>query len=165
MALAGLVVLALAVGIWLAPTGLREAPAITLTTLQGERLALDSLRGRPVLVTFWATSCATCIKEIPDLVALHEQFAGQGLTIIGVAMSYDPPNLVKTFADSRQLPYTIALDLDGKVAQSFDQVRVTPTNFLIAADGRIVQKKLGLFDMDALRAQLTAMLASAAKAS
>ncbi|MGD8515229.1 MAG: TlpA disulfide reductase family protein [Granulosicoccaceae bacterium] len=159
IAIAGLLVLALAIGVWLAPTGLGQAPSVTLTTLEGERIELDSLRGRPVLVTFWATSCATCIEEIPDLLALHEQFADQGLMIIGVAMSYDPPNLVKTFTERRALPYTIALDLDGSVAQAFDEVRVTPTNFLIDPDGRVVKKKLGLMDMTALRNQIAAMLA------
>jgi peroxiredoxin len=159
IAIIGLLVLALAIGIWLAPTGLGQAPAVTMTTLSGERLTLDSLRGKPVLVTFWATSCGTCIEEIPDLVALHKQFSDQGLTIIGVAMSYDPPNLVKTFTERRALPYTIALDLDGSIARAFDEVRVTPTNFLIAPDGRIVKKKLGLMDMTAVRAQIDAMLA------
>ena len=163
IALIGLIVLALAIGIWLAPTGLGQAPSVTMTTLKGEQLALDNLRGRPVLVTFWATSCGTCIEEIPDLVALHEEFADQGLTIIGVTMSYDPPNLVKTFSERRALPYTIALDLDGSVARAFDEVRVTPTNFLIAPDGRIVKRKLGLMDMTALRAQIAAMLNTEAR--
>jgi peroxiredoxin len=157
-AVIGLTVIGLAVFVWLGPAGTRAAPDITLTTLNGEKLAMQSLRGKPVFVTFWATSCTSCIKEIPDMIKLHEAFADQGLEIIAVAMSYDPPNLVKTFTDKRKLPYTVALDLDGSAAKAFEQVRVTPTNFLIAPDGRIVIKNIGLFDVNEMHATIAGML-------
>lgn len=154
----GLVLIALAVFTWLGTSGVRQAPDITLTTLKGEKLSMQSLRGKPVLVTFWATSCASCIKEIPDILKLHDSFADQGLEIIAIAMSYDPPNLVKNFTERRKLPYTIALDLDGSAAKAFEEVRVTPTNFLIAPDGSIAIKNIGLFNPQNMHNEIAAML-------
>lgn len=140
-----------AAGLWLAPAGLARAPDITLTTLDGRNLHLSELKGKPVLVTFWATTCVTCVKEIPELVALHEEFAPAGLSIIGIAMQYDPPNQVLELAQSRRLPYVIAIDIDGSAARAFGEVTLTPTTFLIAPDGRMVRQRIGEFDPEELR--------------
>jgi peroxiredoxin len=144
--------------LWLTPEGLKKAPDVTLRTLDGTQLDLAALRGRPLLVTFWATSCTGCVKEIPHLIELHEEFSPQGLQVIGIAMSYDPPNHVMTMRDARQIPYAIALDIDDSAARAFGDVRLTPTSFLIAPDGRIVRHKIGEFDLDDMRGQIRAML-------
>ena len=157
--LVAIIVLALGAVLWLAPAGLGQAPAVTLKTLKGEAVELQELRGQPVLVTFWATTCSTCMKEIPHLIDLHQAFHEQGLAIFGVAMSYDPPNRVAEFSDSRGLPYRIALDNQGKVAQAFGDVMLTPTTFLIAPNGRIVLQKVGQFDTDKVRSMIQSMLA------
>lgn len=158
-ALAGAIIIAVAaIALWLAPTGLSQAPAATLKTIDGDVVELEELRGKPVLVTFWATTCPGCMKEIPHLIELHEAFHDRGLSIYGVAMSYDPPNQVIEFARSRELPYQIALDIEGKVAQAFGDVMLTPTTFLIAPDGRIVMNKIGQFDNEHVRTEIEAML-------
>lgn len=144
--------------LWLTPEGLKQAPAVTLRTLDGTQLDLAALRGSPVLVTFWATSCTGCVKEIPHLIELHEEFSPQGLQVLAIAMSYDPPNHVIAMRDARQIPYAIALDIDDTAARAFGDVRLTPTTFLIAPDGRIVRQKIGEFDMDDMRGQIRAML-------
>lgn len=144
--------------VWLSPEGLKQAPALSVRTLEGNAVELESLRGKPVLITFWATSCTGCVKEIPHLVDLYNEFAPQGLQLLAIAMSYDPPNHVVAMRDARQLPYTIALDLSGNAALAFGGVRLTPTSFLIAPDGRIVREKVGELDMNEVRAQLRAML-------
>lgn len=144
--------------VWLSPGGLKQAPAVSIQTLDGNTVELASLQGKPVLVTFWATSCTGCVKEIPHLVDLYNEFAPQGLQLLAIAMSYDPPNHVVAMRDARQLPYTIALDLSGNAALAFGGVRLTPTSFLIAPDGRIVREKVGELDMNEVRAQLRAML-------
>src|SRR3990172_3567351 len=69
--------------VWLSPTGLTQAPAIALTTIEGKRIELTGLRGKPVLVNFWATTCPSCVKEMPELMALHRDLATQGFTVIG----------------------------------------------------------------------------------
>lgn len=144
--------------IWLAPGGHKPAPALEVTTLEGGPLSLAELRGEPVLVTFWATDCPGCVKEIPHLIELHRDYAARGLTILAIAMAYDPPNHVKAMRDARDLPYTIALDLKGEAARAFGNVNVTPTSFLIDPQGRIVRHKLGEMDMAKVRSQIEGML-------
>lgn len=158
-ALLGVVLLILIAGfLWLAPAGFSQAPAATLVTISGETVDLKELRGRPVLVTFWATTCPGCLKEIPHLVDMYEKFHGRGLAIYGVAMAYDPPNRVVEFAHARDLPYPIALDIDGQVAKAFGNVKLTPTTFLIAPDGRIVMNKTGQIDRNYVQQQIQTML-------
>jgi peroxiredoxin len=119
------------------------APQATFATLGGEMLALDSLRGKVVLVNFWATSCPGCIKEMPDLVKTWQTYHSRGLETIAVAMSYDPPEYVRQFAERNGLPFTVALDTGGAVAQAFGNVRVTPTTFVIDKQGQIIQQYVG----------------------
>jgi peroxiredoxin len=146
-------------GLWFAPGLLNpKAPDIGLTTIQGDKIRLNDLHGKPVLITFWATSCPGCLKEQPHLVELYKKLHPQGLEIIGIAMSYDPPNQVVALQKNRDLPYTIALDLDGSAAQSFDDVRLTPTSFLISPEGKIVFKKIGEMDMAKIERTINDML-------
>ncbi len=159
--LAGLFILTVAglsLWLWLTPSGLKWAPDVTFTTLQGERLHLDALRGRPVLVTFWATTCPGCLQEMPHLVELYEALGSSRVELIGVAMSYDPPNRVLELATERQLPYPVALDLDGALAAAFGDVMLTPTSFLIDPEGRIVRHSIGEMDMSELRQDIENLL-------
>lgn len=130
------------------------APAATFTTLEGKTLALEDLRGKVVLVNFWATSCPGCIKEMPGMVETYNQYKGRGFEIVAVAMSYDPPNYVANFVQTRQLPFPVALDVDGGHARAFGNVQLTPTSFIIGKDGSILEQKLGELDFVRLRALL-----------
>jgi len=135
------------------------APASTFTTLEGKTLTLDELRGKVVLVNFWATSCPGCVKEMPDMVEIYKQYQDRGFEIIAVAMSYDPPNYVLNFVQTRQLPFPVALDIDGAHARAFGNVQLTPTTFIIGKDGRILEQKLGEIDFVRLKALLDKELA------
>lgn len=145
---------------WLSPPGLSRAPDITLTTIKGEKIDLKALRGKPVLINFWATSCPGCVKEMPQLVDLHKDLHDKGLTIIGVAVSYDPPNQVLEMVRERAIPYPIALDPMGDAERAFGNVSVIPTSFLISPDGRIVQHVIGEIRFADLRARLSQWLKS-----
>jgi peroxiredoxin len=135
------------------------APASTFTTLEGKTLTLDELRGKVVLVNFWATSCPGCVKEMPDMVEVYREYKDRGFEIIAVAMSYDPPNYVQSFVQTRQLPFPVALDVTGEHARAFGDVQLTPTTFIIGKDGRILEQKLGEIDFVRLRALLDRELA------
>ncbi|MCK9608708.1 MAG: TlpA family protein disulfide reductase [Methylomonas sp.] len=151
MALIGL----LATGVWFWQTQtVRQAPELSFKTIKGESIDPADLKGKPVLVTFWATDCPGCIDEIPHLIELHRQFGPQGLRIIAVAMSYDPPNHVLAMAEAKQLPYAIALDPSGSLAQGFGNVQLTPTTFLIDRNGQIVMQKVGTFEFKDMRQRL-----------
>ena len=120
------------------------APAVRFTTLTGEQVAMESLRGKVVMVNFWATSCTTCVAEMPEMVATYNKYADQGLEFVAVAMSYDPPNYVLNYTETRQLPFKVALDADGSAAKSFGDVKLTPTTFVIGKDGSILKRYVGI---------------------
>jgi peroxiredoxin len=144
--------------LWFAPAGLKSSPDISVVTVDGEQLQLASLQGKPLLVTFWATTCTACIREMPHLIELYEELSPQGLEIIGIAMDYDPPNQVLAMRNARHIPYPIALDIHAEAARAFGNVRLTPTTFLIAPDGQIVYRKLGKVSMEKLRQDILDML-------
>lgn len=126
-------------------------PELTFTTITGQTINLRDLQGKPVLISFWATDCRSCIEEIPQLIGLHQQYAQTGLTIIAVAMYYDPPNRVLNMAADKQLPYAVALDPERTLAKAFGGVQMTPTTFLLDRAGRVDWKQLGRFDASALQ--------------
>jgi peroxiredoxin len=156
--LAALTVLILAAAALLVYFNKPLAPEIQLTTLTGERISTAGLRGKVVLVNFWATTCATCVAEMPDMIRTHRKFAARGLETVAVAMDYDPPVQVRAYVQKAQLPFTVALDADGSAARGFDGVRMTPTTFLIDRRGRIVHRYLGAPDFDALHALIEELL-------
>ena len=143
---------------WLTPAALQQAPDVDFKIVDGRTLKLEQLKGHPVLVVFWATSCVGCIKEMPHLITLYHDLAPHGLEIIGVAMAYDPPNRVMEMRQHRQIPYPIALDIQGKVARAFGDVQLTPTTFLIDPHGQIATRKTGMLNMPGIRQQLQSML-------
>lgn len=136
-----------------------KAPVITFSTLTGEKVSMDSLRGKVVLVNFWATSCPGCVKEMPGMIETYQQYKGKGFEIIAVAMAYDPPNYVLKFTQDKQLPFPVALDIKGEAAVAFGNVSLTPTSFLIGKDGSVIEKKIGELDFAKLKAALDKALA------
>jgi len=127
-------------------------PVATLSgqTLAGQPVSTDSLRGRPYLVNFWATSCVTCVKEMPELIELHRAFSPRGFEVVAVAMAYDVPEYLSQFVQDRALPFQVVHDLQGLWARGFGEVRVTPTTFLIGPDGRVLKRYVGPPDFDYL---------------
>jgi peroxiredoxin len=156
----GLPVLALAV--WLIGSALFRmadtAPDVVFTTITGKRVASSVWRGKPAIVTFWATDCPSCMLEIPHLIDLYRRFHPRGLEIMAVAMAYDPPSHVVAMTRDRQLPYDVALDLHSAHALAFGNVQFTPTTFLISSEGRIVEKSVGVFDYSSWQSRIAAML-------
>lgn len=140
--------------------GTREpAPSASFTLLDGQKGHFDQLRGKVVLVNFWATSCVTCVKEMPDLVATHQRFNARGFETLAIAMSYDPPAYVARFAESRQLPFGVVIDNTGELARKFGDIQLTPTTLLIDKQGRIVKRYVGEPDFAALHALVEKLLA------
>jgi peroxiredoxin len=113
-------------------------------------VSTQSLRGKVVMVNFWATSCVTCVKEMPDMVATYNKYKAQGLEFVAVAMQYDRPDYVLNFAEQRKLPFTVALDSAGDIARQFGDVTLTPTTFLIDKQGRIIKTYVGAPDFGAV---------------
>lgn len=153
--------LAVAAGLLLVLTACeKRAPAVLFPTLNGQKIALQSLHGKVVLVNFWATSCAPCVHEMPQLAALYRQLNPRGLEIIAVAASYDPPNAVLDFAETRRLPFPVALDIQDDAAQAFGGIKVVPTTYLIGRDGNVISHIEGEMEAADLRRLLEAALAA-----
>jgi peroxiredoxin len=142
-------------------SGRESAPDVRYTLLDGAGSTLKAQQGKVMLVNFWATSCTTCVHEMPQIVATHEKFKSRGYDTLAVAMSYDPPAYVSNFAQSRQLPFGVAIDNTGAIAKAFGDVRLTPTTFLIDKRGGIVKKYVGEPDFAALHGLIEDLLKEA----
>ncbi|SAI23224.1 thioredoxin [Bordetella ansorpii] len=141
------VVVAAGIGGWFVMRPAPTAPDVTFTMIDGKQVSMQDLRGKVVLVKFWATSCVTCVKQMPETIKAYNEYAPKGYEAVAVAMSYDPANYVLNFAESRKLPFPVALDSKGDVARAFGDVRLTPTAFLIDKQGRIIKRYLGEYDV------------------
>jgi len=119
--------------------------------LDGSRIDLAALRGRPVLVTFWSLSCPPCLEEVPELRRAHEALGPRGLEIIAVAMTYDPPTAVLDYATRENLPYRVAFDLDGNIARAFGGVAQLPRSIVIGPDGAVAASLLGKVGFEGLK--------------
>lgn len=135
------------------------APEATYVLLDGSRLSTSDFKGKVTLINFWATTCVSCVKEMPDLVATYNRFKDRGYDTVAVAMSYDPPAYVAHFAQTRQLPFKVALDHTGAVSKAWGDIKVTPTTFLVDQRGRVVKRYVGPPDFAALHRLLEEMLA------
>ena len=128
------------------------APAVAFMSLKGERVTTADLRGRVVLVNFWATDCVVCVKEMPRMATTYRKFQAQGFEMIAVAMRHDPPNYVLNYSEKNALPFRVALDPMGELAKAFGDVRLTPTTVVIDKRGNIVARILGEPDFEKLDA-------------
>jgi len=139
-----------------------QMPDLPFTELDGQARRLADLQGKVIVLNFWATSCSTCVKEMPRLVETHTRFKAQGLEMLAVAMSYDPPAYVMQFAQTRQLPFRVVIDHDGGLARAFGYVQLTPTTLVIDRKGQIVKRYVGEPDFAALDDLLARLLAKPA---
>ncbi len=154
--------LAVAIGVagWLFLTSHSSpVPPVSYTLLDGTTAHSLEWRGKVVLVNFWATSCVTCVKEMPALVATHDKYRSRGYDTVAVAMSYDPPAYVARFATTRKLPFGVAIDNTGDIARQFGDVQLTPTTYLVNKRGEIVKRYIGEPDFDALHQLIEKLLA------
>lgn len=146
-----LVALALFAGLTLAVMQKPQAPAVTFTTLSGEKISMESLRGKTVLVNFWATDCPGCVKEMPDLINTYQQYKDKNLVVIAVAMPYDPPAQVANYTKEKALPFNVMHDGYGEMVKAFGDVNLTPTTFIFDAQGNRLQKTIGELNFTELR--------------
>ena len=115
-------------------------------------------KGQVLLVNFWATSCTTCVAEMPDIVKTQQKYASRGYDTVAVAMKYDPPAYVANFAQQRQLPLGVAIDNTGAIARDWGDVAITPTSFLVNKEGVIVKRIVGAIDFAQLHAEIEKLL-------
>ncbi len=149
---------AIALGVYAMVFHKTPAPDAAFASIKGETVTLSELRGKVVLVNFWATDCAVCVKEMPAITATYEKFRARGFEIIAVAMRHDPPNYVLAYAEKNALPFKVVFDPVGAHAKAFGNVKLTPTMFVIDRHGNIVSRIQGAPDFARLHALLEATL-------
>ena len=135
-------------------------PPAAYTLLNGTPAHTTELTGRVVLVNFWATSCAICLQEMPDLIATHARYKARGFETLAIAMAYDPPINVVRYTEARALPFQVAIDHNGSLAERFGQVAATPTSMLINQRGEIVERHVGRLDFAALNTSIERLLSA-----
>lgn len=119
----------------------RQAPDLTLTSIDGNPIRLGDYKGQVLVVDFWATWCGPCRLEIPHLIALQTEYGGRGFQVIGVAVS-DREEQVRLFSEQVGINYPTAMGTDAAV-EAFGGFSAIPTTFVVAPDGSIAARLTG----------------------
>lgn len=133
------------------------APDFTLYNLQGEPLTLSDLKGKRVVLNFWATWCPPCEAEMPHMQKYYEQYKNEdNVEIVGVNLTYarEKVERVETFLKSYDITFPIVLEPDESVANQY-RILTIPTTFMIDTEGRVQKKIEGPLDLDTLRENVT----------
>src|SRR5580658_264718 len=143
-----------------------DEPAVTFKDLRGQDVPLDSLKGKVVVVNFWATWCEPCRVEIPWMIGFQQKYADKGFTMLGVAMDEDGKASVDPFISSTKfdvggqqlaMNYPIVLGNDD-IADKFGGMLGLPTTLVISRDGKIVKRYIGLANEADLDKQIKDLL-------
>jgi thiol-disulfide isomerase/thioredoxin len=137
------------------------APESRFVLLDGSTMASSALKGKVTLVNFWATSCTTCVAEMPQIIDTYNKYQAKGFDTVAVAMAYDPPAYVVNYAQTRKLPFKVAIDNTGANAKAWGDVKLTPTTFLVNKRGDIVKRYVGTPDFVAMQGLIEKLLAEA----
>ncbi|MFB6271752.1 MAG: TlpA disulfide reductase family protein [Salinibacter sp.] len=145
--------------------GPKPVPDLTLKTMDGEKITLTEQKGRALIINFWATWCAPCRKEIPDLKALHSELKSKGLTVIGVALDRQGREVVAPFVKKHSINYPIVIDTEGTVEAAFGPIPGLPTTFIVTPDGQVSKRVIGVFPTDKMKPTLRKMLGASGSSS
>ena len=123
------------------------APKFTLRNLRGNLEGLDDHAGKVIVVNFWATWCAPCVKEMPSFETLYRRFRSQGLTVLAVSLDKDRSAKVQEFVDKYKLSFPVLLDTEG-VAEKLYPSFTIPFTYVIDKQGRVVARIDGAKDWE-----------------
>lgn len=159
--IAGISAVVVAIGAYIfLGTGVTTAPESTFVLLDGSKINTASFKGKVTLVNFWATSCTTCVAEMPKIISTYDKYKAKGFDTVAVAMSYDPPAYVVNYAETRKLPFKVAIDNTGAVAKAWNDVKLTPTTYIVNKQGQIVKRYVGEPDFTELHTLIEKLLAA-----
>ena len=136
---------------------LQPAPAWALVNLEGKPISSESLKGKVVIVDFWATWCGPCRASIPHLMELQTAYKSKGFEVVGVSLDQQGPAVVQSFVTQHEIPYTIAMG-NAKIVNDFGGIRGIPTAFIISQDGKIYRKIVGLVPREEYEKDVKALL-------
>lgn len=131
----------------------RLAPNFSLKQSDGTTVELAKLKGKVVVVNFWATWCPPCRAEIPDFIKVQEQYKSKGLVIVGISLDQKGWPAINAFAAKTKFNYPIVLGND-QVVEAYGGVDAIPTSFIIDKKGYIVDKQVGMLTNDVLQQKI-----------
>jgi thiol-disulfide isomerase/thioredoxin len=149
-----------------AKASLPAEPDVSFTDLQGKSVALSSLKGKVVVVNFWATWCEPCQVEIPWMIEFQQKYEGRGFTVLGVAMDDEGKSIVEPFVAKKQfdvdghpmnMNYPIVLGNDD-LSEKFGGLIGLPTSLVISRDGKLVKRFIGLVNHDSVVKEIEGQL-------
>lgn len=136
-----------------------KAPSFSLPDLDGRQVASSSLRGKVVILDFWATWCPPCKEEIPHFVNLQAKYRDQGLAIVGLALDAGGAKDVKPFADEHDVNYLMLIG-NEEVAKAYGNITMIPTTFVLDRKGKIVQRFVGFTAPEVIEQTIRPLLAA-----
>jgi len=125
------------------------APPFTIRTFEGKSIRLSELRGKPVVLDFWATWCRPCRASMPHLDELQKRFGSQGLVVIGMSVDEGTPADVRRFTQNLGLSFRLGMAND-RLLDDYGPIRFLPTTFFINRNGEIVRRVRGYIDPETL---------------
>jgi cytochrome c biogenesis protein CcmG/thiol:disulfide interchange protein DsbE len=136
---------------------LQKAPNFSLKTYDGKIIELAKLKGKVVVVNFWATWCPPCRAEIPDFIKVYDIYKSKGLEIVGIALDEDGWPIVKPFLEKNKINYPIVLGT-AEVVQQYGGIEGIPTTFIVDKKGNIVDHEVGMLTNGMLEQKIKSLL-------
>jgi peroxiredoxin len=133
------------------------APSFAVRTFDGKTTRLSELRGRPVVLDFWATWSRPCRVSMPDLSAMQERYRLRGLVVLGLSIDEAEPLEVRTFTEKLGVRFRIGM-ADERVLDDYGPIRSIPTTFFINRQGEIVRRVVGYIDEETLEGYVREIL-------
>lgn len=131
------------------------------TTFTGRTIdIINQEEGHLTLVSFWASSCLPCIKEMPDFIELHQTYREKSFSIVGITMPFDQSDLTMAVLKSFQIPWHNVLDPKGKLVEAFGGIKAVPTTILLNHEGKTLWRQEGPVDFKLLRQHINQNLSS-----
>lgn len=136
-----------------------QAPDFSLPTTDGKILKLSSLKGKVVIIDFWATWCPPCRKSIPDLIELKKKYGSKGFEIVGISLDTDTKNQVIPFMKEKGINYPVVYG-NQNVTELYGGIEAIPTSFIIDQQGKIVASYQGLMPIQTYENHIRKLLGS-----
>ncbi len=132
-------------------------PSLELTDLDGNTISLAALKGKVVIIDFWATWCPPCREAIPDLIDLKKQYGAQGLEVVGISLDENGSRILPRFVHDFGINYPVVIGSE-EIASAFGGILGLPTTFIVDRDGKIRSHFMGYIDRKRMEAAVTGLL-------
>ena len=133
------------------------APNFSLTTGDGKKVDLSKLKGKVVVVNFWATWCGPCRSEIPGMLEVYDKYKSKGLEIVGISLDRDGWKVVTPYVEKTKMTYPVVLGNEDLV-RAYGGIEAIPTTFIVDKKGNIAEKHIGYMSKDSFEKKVKKVL-------